>query len=103
MVGSSFTESYAQQEKDWLLSMLREKASPQLKEILSKPDEYRVQVIYTKIDRDKRNKPHFTSYKLNPVDHYFYPASTVKLPTALIALEKLNRINVKGLDKYSSM
>lgn len=103
MIGSSLTKSYAQQENDWLSSMLREKASPQLKEILSKSDEYRVQVIYTKIDRDKRNKPHFTSYKLNPVDHYFYPASTVKLPTALIALEKLNRISVKGLDKYSSM
>jgi hypothetical protein len=103
MIGSNLSKGYSQQENDWLLSMLREKASPQLKEILSKPDEYRVQVVYTQIDRDKRNKPHFTSYKLTPVDHYFYPASTVKLPTALLALEKLHQLNVKGLNMYSSM
>lgn len=31
------------------------------------------------------------------------PASTVKLPTALLALEKLNELNILGLDKYSNM
>lgn len=103
IMASSLGTGYSQQKNDWLSSLLNEKGSPQLKEILNKQDEYRVQVIYTKIDRDKKNRPHFTSYRLNPVDHYFYPASTVKLPTALVALEKLNRMNVKGLDKYSSM
>jgi hypothetical protein len=34
---------------------------------------------------------------------YFYPASTVKLPVALLALEKLHRLNIEGLDKHSSM
>jgi len=94
---------YAQSPGDWLPSLLKQNGSSQLKEVLAHQDEYRVQVIYTKIERDKRNRPHFTSYKLSPVDHYFYPASTVKLPTALLALEKLNRLKVKGLDKYSSM
>lgn len=103
MSAFSLNRGYAQQKAEWLSSLLNEKASSLTKEILSKPDEYRVQVIYTRIDRDKKNKPHFASYTLNAVDHYFYPASTVKLPTALVALEKLNRMHVKGLDKYSTM
>lgn len=103
VVGSNMGTAYSQQKDNWLSSLLVEKGSLQLREILDKKDEYRMQVIYTKIDRDKKNRPHFTSYKLNPADHYFYPASTVKLPTALLALERLNKLNVKGLDKYSSM
>lgn len=102
-MGSLKSQSFAQQNGDWLPTLLNKHASPQLKAILDNRDDYRVQVIYTRIDRDKKNKPRFTSYKLNPIDHYFYPASTVKLPTALIALEKLNRLKVPGLDKYSSM
>ncbi|MFN8888939.1 MAG: serine hydrolase, partial [Cyclobacteriaceae bacterium] len=35
--------------------------------------------------------------------HYFYPASTVKLPQVLLALEKLNELRAMGysIDKYS--
>ena len=63
-----------------------------------------VQILYTQIDRDKNNMPHFTSYsyRLN-ANHYFYPASTVKLPTAIFALEKLNELNVKGLTMKTTM
>lgn len=103
MVSLLDNDSFAQRNEDWLADLLNKHASAPLKEMLDKQDDYRIQVIYTKIDRDKNNKPRFTSYKLNPIDHYFYPASTVKLPTALIALEKLNRLKVRGLDKYSGM
>lgn len=34
---------------------------------------------------------------------YFYPASTVKFPAAVLALEKLNELDVKGLDKYTPL
>jgi hypothetical protein len=34
---------------------------------------------------------------------YFYPASTVKLSVALLALEKLNKLNIPGLSKSSIM
>jgi hypothetical protein len=64
-------------------------------EILKKRDELRVQVIYTKIDRDKRNRPHFTDYYFNvKKDLYFYPASSVKMPIAFLALEKLNELKI---------
>ena len=72
--------------------------------ILNHPTNNEVQILYTQIDRDKNNVPHFTSYsyRLN-ANHYFYPASTVKLPTAIFALEKLNDLNIPGLTIKSVM
>jgi len=72
--------------------------------ILKHPTQNEVQILYTQIDRDEKNIPHFKSYsyRLNP-KHYFYPASTVKLPTLIFALEKLNELKIKGLDKESTM
>ena len=81
------------------------KAHPEhFQKILAHPEKYRVQILYTQIDRDAENNPHFTSYayRLNPQE-YFYPASTVKLPTALVALEKLNKLNIKGLNKQTPL
>lgn len=88
----------------WLEDLLRNQASPLLQSVLDRPEEYRYQVIYTRIDRDANNQPHFTNYYLN-VDNerYFYPASMVKLPTALVALEKINSLKQKGIDKYTAM
>jgi len=63
-------------------------------QILRQPAAYRVQVLYTQIRRDKQGGPHFTSYAywLRPRE-YFYPASTVKLPTAALALQKIRALN----------
>ncbi len=72
--------------------------------ILNHPTHNEVQILYTQIDRDEHNVPHFKSfsYRLN-ARHYFYPASTVKLPTAIFALEKLNELKIKGLGRNSTM
>lgn len=81
------------------------KSHPELfKAILDDPQRKQVQILYTQIDRDKHNKPHFTSfsYRLNP-NWYFYPASTVKLPASIFALEKINELEIKGLDKNTSL
>jgi hypothetical protein len=72
--------------------------------ILRKPDDYRVQIIYTQIDRGANNMPVFTPYyyQADP-NRYFYPASTVKMPTALLALQKLHEMKVEGVNKYTTM
>ena len=72
--------------------------------VLDDPEKYRVQIIYTQIDRDADNRPSFISfnYRLN-ADEYFYPASTVKLPTAVLALEKLGELGIEGLDRDTIM
>jgi len=67
-------------------------------------DSLRLQIIYTQINRSANNKPSFVTYhfNVNP-DQYFYPASTVKMPAALLALQRLNEMRIPGLDKNSTM
>src|SRR5215203_140436 len=73
------------------------------KAVLANP-EYKVQIIYSQIDRRKNGKPEFTDHYFNISDSsYFYPASTVKLPVAILALQKLNELKIAGLDKNSTM
>lgn len=88
----------------WLQKLLRNNASPLLTNILNNPDTFHYQLIYTQINRDKSNKPSFKHFYLN-VDRnqYFNPASTVKMPVAFLALEKLNRLNKPGVNKYTTM
>ena len=71
--------------------------------LLTDPGQYRIQILYTQINRDKNNIPHFKdySYRLN-ANEYFYPASTVKFPLSVLALEKLNNLKVQGLTKAST-
>lgn len=106
VIGLSFMHGLQAQVKNtpWLEALLRKQASPLLKEVLNQPDSFHYQVIYTRIDRDKNNQPHFTHYYLHVNrDQYFNPASMVKLPTALLALEKVNTLREYGVDKYTPM
>ncbi len=62
---------------------------------------YDVQIIYTQINRDATNRPAFKTYRYQvDKDRYFYPASTVKLPAVLLALEKLKSL---GIDRKAVM
>ena len=72
---------------------------PKIKNVMSKPDDFEIQIIYTQIFRDKNNKVSFKdfTYNLN-AENYFYPASTVKFPIAILALEKLNTIDNTSKD-----
>ena len=87
-----------------LLEKLMQQKPEQFGKILANPKEYRLQILYTQIDRDKNNIPHFKefTYNLNPKE-YFYPASTVKMPLAFLALEKINNLKIKGLSKSTQM
>ena len=88
----------------WLEQLLRSRASPLLQHILDMPDTFRYQLIYTQINRDKHNLPHFKNYYLHAdKDQYFNPASTVKLPVVLCALEKLHELKVPGLTVNTPM
>lgn len=89
---------------DFLEKILKDKGSSQLQAILQNPDTFRFQLVYTKIDRDKNNTPHFEhyTYRLNK-EEYFNPASMVKMPLAFLSLEKLNRVNKKGVSKFTPM
>lgn len=87
-----------------LTSLLEDSDTPIISEVLKNKDKHRLQVIYTQIDRDAQNEPHFTHHGYNVDDDVFFnPASMVKLPAAIFALEKLNRLDINGLDKYQTV
>jgi len=72
--------------------------------VLSQPEKFEVQLIYTQIIRDEDQNTRFKNYSIGVDDQqYFYPASTVKLPVAIQALEKINRLGIIGLSKESRM
>lgn len=66
-------------------------------EVLRHPQTYRVQILYTQIDRRADGTPRFRTFG-HQVDstRYFYPASMVKMPLALLALEKIHRLRQNG-------
>ena len=98
-----YSESIGQVNTQLLESLMKQRPD-QFAEILNNPNEFRVQLFYTQIDRDENNIPHFKeySYRLNPSE-YFYPASTVKMPLAILALDKINSLQIPGLTKSSTL
>ena len=88
---------------DSLLVALMKQNPNNYASLLADPAQYRIQILYTQINRDKNNIPHFKdySYRLNP-NEYFYPASTVKFPLSVLALEKLNDLKIIGLNKATT-
>jgi hypothetical protein len=96
---------FAQPVTDSVLKQLfAENKNAVFQQVLRDPQTYRLQIIYTEINRNKHNKPSFKNYYYNyDPDLYFNPASTVKLPLALLSLEKLNKIQVKGVNKHTAV
>ena len=77
---------------------------PVLKEILENKEDYQVQIVYTQIDRDENLNPILKDFYFNlNEEKYFYPASTVKLPVAILALEWLEEQNIEGLTANAIM
>ncbi|NHF57777.1 serine hydrolase [Flavobacteriaceae bacterium TP-CH-4] len=65
--------------------------NPNIKRVMDSIDRFEVQIRYTQIDR-RNDSILFTDYDFQVNErNYFYPASTVKFPTAVLALEHLNQ------------
>ena len=90
-----FANAFAQKNSIYLDSLLHA-GLPHHTKLLNNPKKYKLQIIYTRITRDKHNNPSFKNYYWNADStKFFYPASLVKLPVSIMALEK-----VTGLKKY---
>ncbi|CAN5482520.1 hypothetical protein BH10BAC4_BH10BAC4_24080 [soil metagenome] len=87
-----------------LLLHLMQQSPSMFRYVLDHKKQLEVQIIYTQIDRDTNNRPTFKSFLFN-VDStkYFYPASTIKLPMVLLALDKLKRLKINGLNKFTTV
>ena len=72
--------------------------------ILAHRKQQNVQIIYTQINRGANGIPALKNYYFNVNRaNYFYPASTVKFPVALLALQKLNELKEMGIDKNTTI
>jgi hypothetical protein len=67
--------------------------------ILANNAKHQIQILYTTTSKGQRLSH---SFGLN-ADNYFYPASTVKLPACIFALEKLNSLKKQGINAQSTM
>ncbi len=77
---------------------------PMLKKVMEEEQKYKVQILYTRIDRNEHMIPMMENFSLNLDDNaYFYPASTVKLPVAVLALEWLEEQQIAGLTAETVM
>ncbi len=63
------------------------------------PDDYEIQVLYTRIDRQEDGTVKLKTERWGASDtsQYFYPASTVKMPAAILALQRINELGATGL------
>lgn len=78
--------------------------NPVLEQVVQHSDMYRLQIIYTQINRDRNNHPTLKNYYFHYYPKaYLNPASMVKLPLAFLALEKLNALQRKDVDKYTTI
>lgn len=79
------------QNDPFLVELLSKNQDASFRQVVDHPEKYRLQILYTRIDRDANNIPHFTHHTFHvDANGYYNPASTVKLPTAILALEKLH-------------
>lgn len=62
----------------------------EFEKVFRNPDKFRLQIVYSRIERTRKGKAFFTDYQFNVDPNlYFYPASTIKMPIALLAIEKM--------------
>ena len=89
-------------EKNLIQNILWNSQEPAIERVLSNLEAHEIQILYTKIDRNTTGTPSFESFGFqeNP-NQYFYPASTVKMTVAILALQKIRKLQSEGI-KISS-
>jgi hypothetical protein len=94
----------AQKTTAFSLDALFKKNKEVFDPVISHKSDYRLQILYTRVDRDKNNIPHLTTYSFDADKYYYYCASMIKFPASVLTLEKLNNLakyKVTMLDSLS--
>ena len=81
-----------------LLEILKDSKESIIKKVQSDLNTHEVQILYTRIHRDSSGLPKFErhNFQVNS-KQYFYPASTVKFPVAILALQKIRKLQSQGI------
>jgi hypothetical protein len=92
------------QAQDQVIEQLLKANPTYFKQLTDNPSKYRLQILYTQIDRDVDNKPKFTTHAYQvDANEYFYPASTVKLAASVLALEKINQLKIDKSTTFQTL
>jgi hypothetical protein len=96
----SVLRSCAQQNSSSILKQALASENQTIRRVIDRLDQYEAQIRYTQIDR-RNDSIVFPDFDFQ-VDqgHYFYPASTLKFPIAVLALERLNQTDSKNTKYY---
>lgn len=86
-------------EADLLSKILRQSKDPLIQKILDNKSAHELQILYTPIEKDQNGNPYFKehAYQVDAAK-YFYPASTVKLPVAILAMQKVRALQRQGIE-----
>ncbi|MBS1684427.1 MAG: serine hydrolase [Bacteroidetes bacterium] len=95
--------AYAQHDRAFSFDSLFAKYPDAFDSVLAHKADYRLQVLYTRIDRDAHNAPHLTTYSLDADRYYYYCASMMKLPACALTLEKLNDLSQYRVTMFDSL
>ncbi|MBT7654233.1 MAG: hypothetical protein HN562_03745, partial [Flavobacteriaceae bacterium] len=73
-------------------------SDPSIHAIMKNAEAHEIQILLTEVVKDANGIPIFleTEYNVNE-NKYFYPASTVKLPIAILTLQKIKELNAQGI------
>jgi hypothetical protein len=87
-----------QKPKSILEKVISSSNSP-IERVTKELEKHEVQIILTQLETQESSKVKFqtSSFQLNE-NRYFYPASTAKLPIAILALQKLRALQQNGVD-----
>jgi len=72
--------------------------------VISQPEKYKYQIIYTQINRNKHGFADLDRHYFNYDESQFlYPASLVKLPLSVLALQKINDLRFHSVLPFTTM
>lgn len=99
---------YEPSDSKWLEQVFRSKGSALFQQVLNQPEKYRYQIIYSQINRNRKGIPFLNTHYFHfNKANYLYPASLVKFPASLLALQKLQdlkpfRVNAETPIRFDS-
>jgi hypothetical protein len=99
----SFLKNQNKSHNSLIYNYLSKNGDSLTHQLLNDPDQWGIQVVYTRVKKKGNRARDFQDHFFN-VDkgRYFYPASTVKFPIAILALQRLRELAIPGLDRNST-
>ena len=98
LFGLCLVVSVCQKEKSSIFDTVFAQGSDLFQRVIAEKDKYEVQILFSPIQKIGDStviKNYFFNYRPG---EYFYPASTVKMPVAFLALQKLKELQDVGID-----